>query len=176
MPRPLLALYAAFGIFAAALVAGAALLPDVLAADGLIPAITREMRCAVCGMHPAAYPKWMAQVVFKDKSSAVFDSPAELFRYLQDLPRYAKGKKEADIGTLYVTDYAKSGWLDAKRAWFVAGSKATGPMGGPDLPALGSKEAAAAFAKANGGRVLGFGEVTKGVVRGLGDEAEGHHQ
>ena len=174
MPRPLLALYAAFGIFAAALVAGAALLPDVMAADGLIPAITKEMRCAVCGMHPAAYPKWMAQAVFKDRTSAVFDSPAELFRYLQDFPRYGKGRTEADIGTLYVSDYAKGGWLDARKAFFVSGSKATGPMGSADLPPFATKEAAAAFARANGGKVMYFGEVTTAVVRGLDAEDEAH--
>ena len=47
-------------------------------------------------------------------------------------------------------------------------------MGGPDLPPFGNKDVAAAFAKANGGRVLGFGEVTAAVVRGLGEKVEGH--
>ena len=40
-------------------------------------------------------------------------------------------------------------------------------MNDPNLPAFATREAAEAFAKAQGGKVLAFGEVTRDVIKGL---------
>lgn len=136
------------------------------------PPIAPEARCPVCGMYPARYPKWAAQVVFSDGAQTAFDSPAELFRFLQNLSRYDTRHSAKDIAQTYVSDYAKGGWLAAGAAHFVLGSRARGPMHGPDLPAFASAEEATAFAAKNGGKLIPFAEVTPAVIAGLAPDAQ----
>ena len=57
------------------------------------------------------------------------------------------------IGAIYVADYATKAWTDAKKAFFVLGSQARGPMNEPNLPAFATREAADAHAKAQGGKL-----------------------
>lgn len=145
-----------------------ALLPlAALAAEP--PPIAAEARCPVCGMAPARYPKWAAQIIFEDGKQAAFDSPADLFRFTQNLARYDAKHAARDIARLYVSDYAKGGWLEARQAYFVAGSRARGPMRGPDLPAFASEEDAKFFASRRGGGVLAYAEITPAVIAALGD-------
>lgn len=140
---------------------------SVGAAEAYAPReISKQERCPVCGMQPANYPKWHAQILFKDKAFSAFDSPADLFRFLHDMAKYDKKHSTADIGAIYVTDYARGAWLEARQAFFVQGAKVRGPMG-PDLPAFGSKEGAEAFVRQAGGRVLGFDQVTPQVIENL---------
>ena len=73
---------------------------------------------------------------------------------------------------IYVADYATKACTDAKKAFFVLGSQARGPMNEPNLPAFATREAADAHAKAQGGKVLAFGEITREVVKSL---AGGHN-
>lgn len=142
----------------------------VMAADLPEPAaVAREIRCPVCGMYPARYPKWMAQVVFADREFRAFDSPADLFRFLQNLSRYERKHGAGDIGAIYLTDYIQGGWIESKRAFLVLGSNARGPMNNADLPAFGSQVAAEQFARDNGGRVLAFDAVTPEVLARLAD-------
>ena len=112
--------------------------------------------------------------VFKDRVVQSFDSPADLFRFLQNMAKYDARHTVADVGVVYFTDYAKGGWIEAKRAFIVVGSNARGPMNNADLPAFGSRDAAEQFAKTNGGKVLAFDAVTPDVVGGL-DHDHGHH-
>lgn len=138
--------------------------------------VTKEMRCPVCGMYPSRYPKWMAQLIFTDRESRAFDSPADLFRFLQNRARYERKHGAADIGAIYLTDYTQGGWIEAQRAFVVAGSNARGPMNNADLPAFGSQAAADAFAKANGGKVLAFDAVTPEVLATLESARHGHEE
>ena len=99
-------------------------------------------------------------------------SPVDLFRFLNNMVVFDKQHKPADIGAIYVADYSTKAWVDAKKAFFVIGSKALGPMNDPNLPAFATREAADAHIKAQGGKVLLFGEVTREVIKGL---AGGHN-
>ena len=69
-------------------------------------------------------------------------------------------------------DYGTKAWVDAKKAFYVTGSKALGPMNDPNLPAFATREAADAHIKVQGGKVLLFGEVTREVIKSL---AGGHN-
>ena len=142
--------------------------------DGPAPQpISKGERCPVCGMYPANYPKWHAQVVFKDGSHASFDSAADMFRFLHDMARYDKKHQSKDVARIYVPSFSRGDWLDARQARFVAGSRVNGPMGA-DLPAFASAAEAAEFAKKNGGKVLEFGQVTPGAIDGGGESSSGH--
>ncbi len=176
MLRFLSAVLRRFVLIALPLIALMFALPSHAAEGDALPpvALTKEMRCPVCGMYPARYPKWMAQVVFTDRESKAFDSPADLFRFLNNMARYERKHGAADIGAIYLTDYAKGGWLEAKRSWLVLGSSARGPMNNADLPAFDSQAAAEQFAKSNGGKALAFDAVTSGVISSLGGHDASH--
>lgn len=138
--------------------------------------IGKDMRCPVCGMFPARYPKWQAQVIFQHGDLRAIDSPLDLFRYLHNLPRYERQQttqgRAAIIAAIYLTDYLKGGWVDARQAYFVAGSSARGPMNNADLPAFNGRAAAEKFAASQGGRVLAFEEITPELLANL--EHAGH--
>ena len=44
-------------------------------------AVPAEARCPVCGMYPARYPKWAAQLRYSDGERRYFDSPVEMLQY-----------------------------------------------------------------------------------------------
>lgn len=156
--------------------------PVFAAEEPAAQTVAKDARCPVCGMYPARYPKWMAQVLFKDRAMLAFDSPADLFRYLQNTAKYDRNHPAADAVAIFLTDFVKGGWIEAKRSFLVVGSNAKGPMNNADLPAFDSREAAEQFSKANGGKVLAFDKVTPEVVSGLdqdpashGDHGHSHH-
>lgn len=157
--------------FIVALSALSFITPAALATDDYAPqAIAKSEICPVCGMYPANFPQWHAQIVFKDGGHSSFDSAAEMFRFIHNMKKYDKKHVAADIGKYFVPAYDKGAWLDAKQAFFVAGSTAQGPMG-HDLPAFASKDEAIRFSQKSGGKVFSFEQITPAVM----DESHHHH-
>ncbi|MBN9696074.1 MAG: nitrous oxide reductase accessory protein NosL [Zoogloea sp.] len=140
-----------------------------LASDLSPREVQRNTRCPVCGMYPAMSPQWMAQVVFNDQSASSFDSPVDLFRFLNNMLAFDKRHKPADVGAVWVADYGTRAWTDARTAFYVTGSQARGPMNEPNLPAFATRAAAEAHARTQGGRVLGYPEITRELLRSLGN-------
>lgn len=122
-------------------------------------AVAREVRCPVCGMYPNLSPKWMTQIVFRDRGMVAFDSPLEMLRYLHDLPRYGEGRLAADIERIYVSDYRHGGWLRAEAAFFVAGARIHGPMHDENYPAFSSPDDAGAFIGQEGGQARTYAQI-----------------
>lgn len=150
-------------------------MPTVAAAADLSPQyVQRSARCPVCGMYPYRTPNWTGQIVFNDQTATSFDSPVDMFRFLNNMLLFDKQHKPADIGAIYVADYGTKAWADARKAFFVHGSTARGPMNDPNLPAFATREAADAFAKANGGKVLAFREVTREIIKSLNTSSHNH--
>lgn len=117
--------------------------------------------CPVCGMVVSKYPAWIATVVYKDGHAHHFDGAKDLFKYLFDVPRYAKGHQAGDIVRIGVTEYYELTRIDARQAWYVTGSDVTGPMGHELVP-LASQADAEEFLRDHGGRrILRFQEVTR---------------
>ncbi|THF61035.1 hypothetical protein E6O51_11490 [Pseudothauera rhizosphaerae] len=129
--------------------------------------VPAEVRCPVCGMYPARHPQWAAQIIFADGAAHFFDSPVGLFIFLEDTERYDPERKADTVAALYVTDFAAGGWIPAREARFVIDSAARGPMRVANLPAFAGVEAAAAFARANGGEVIGFADITPERIAAL---------
>jgi len=119
-------------------------------------------RCAVCGMFVQKYHNWIATIVFEDGSQVFFDGPKDLFRYILDLEKYkAQGRK---ISEVFVTDYYRVRFINAKTAHFVLGSDVMGPMGGELIP-LEKREEAETFALDHGGQeILGFDDITRAKI------------
>lgn len=125
----------------------------------------KTAKCPVCGMFVDKYREWAAQVVFADGTAAFFDGPKDMFRYYFDVSRYDRARKQTDITAVYVTEYYSTKPMDARKAWFIAGSDVYGPMGAEFIP-VDSEAHAREFMKDHAGkRILRFGDVTPGDVR-----------
>lgn len=137
--------------------------------------VPAEARCPVCGMYPARYPRWAAQTLFKDGAAHFFDSPVDLFAFLQKVERHDRRYTRNDIAVSYVSDYATGKWIEDRHAFFVHGSRVLGPMRDADLPAFASRKAADAMSREHGGKVLTFAEVTPELIRSLNRNLHHRH-
>jgi nitrous oxide reductase accessory protein NosL len=123
---------------------------------------TSNDRCAVCGMFVAKYHPWVATIVFADGAQVFFDGPKDLFRYLLDPEKFQV--QDRTIAEVFVTDYYRVRFIDARTASFVLGSDVMGPMGGELVPFETSQEAET-FALDHGGQeILAFDDVTMAKV------------
>jgi len=119
-------------------------------------------RCPVCGMYPARFPRWQAQLVLQSGERLSFDSLIEVFRYQAKHPTLS-------IADLYVSDYGDPtessrdfhcAWLPATDAFYVAGSSLKGPMNDPALPAFATAKAAQKLVQQAGGNIIRNSEFT----------------
>ncbi len=123
--------------------------------------------CPVCGMVVSKYPAWIASVVYKDGHAHHFDGAKDLFKYLFDVQRYARGRRREDIVRIGVTEYYGLKRIDARQAWYVIGSDVLGPMGHELIP-LASREDAEEFMRDHRGRrILRFDQVTRELLARL---------
>ncbi|MHB1216064.1 MAG: nitrous oxide reductase accessory protein NosL [Thiobacillus sp.] len=137
--------------------------------------IPADARCPVCGMYPARFPRWAAQIVFKDGASHYVDSPVDLFVFLQNTDRNARRYALKDIALSYVTDFETGQWVESHHAFFVLGSTALGPMRVADLPAFSSRKRAETFARSRGGKVLTFTQVSPELIQSLSHNVRHRH-
>ncbi len=121
-------------------------------------------KCAVCGMFAAKYPHWVAQIVFLDGTYAVFDGPKDLFRYYFNFGKYNPSRTHSDISGIYVTEYYSGRLIDARKAFFVAGSDVYGPMGAELVPVEDERNAKEFLKDHKGKKILRFGEITAGEL------------
>jgi len=115
--------------------------------------------CPVCGMVVSKYPAWTATVVYKDGHAHHFDGAKDLFKYLHEVPRYARGHRAADIARIGVTEYYGLKRIDANQAWYVIGSDVLGPMGHELIPLASRADAEEFLRDHKGRRILRFEEV-----------------
>jgi copper chaperone NosL len=124
-------------------------------------------KCPVCGMFVAKYPDFVAQVIFKDGSYAVFDGAKDMFKYYLNLKKYTPGKRVEEIASIYVTDYYSLEPIDGLTAWYVVGSDVFGPMG-KELVPFGKESDARGFMKDHMGKsLLRFKDIRIELIREL---------
>jgi nitrous oxide reductase accessory protein NosL len=120
------------------------------------PAVSRD-RCPVCEMFPARYPRHKCQILARNGRRFHFCSTQCLFKFLAHPERRAESETSPRL--IWVTDFAKGGWIGGRTAYYVTGSNILGPMGHEAI-AFDRRSEAAAFARRNGGRVLTFDAVS----------------
>ena len=136
-------------------------------ADDPTVTIKKTDRCPVCGMFVYKYPKWVAQISFKDGSYYFYDGAKDMFKHIFDTAKFTPGKASENIKDIYVTDYYEVELIDAKSAFYVIGSDVLGPMGHELLP-FKDKEAAQEFLEDHKGKALiRFQEVTPALIESL---------
>jgi nitrous oxide reductase accessory protein NosL len=115
--------------------------------------------CPVCGMVVSKYPHWIATVVYRDGHAHHFDGAKDMFKYLFEMPRYAKGHQAQDIVRIGVTEYYDLKRIEARTAWYVIGSDVLGPMGHELIPLASRADAEEFMRDHRGKRILRFEEV-----------------
>ncbi len=124
-------------------------------------------KCPVCGMFVVKYPEWMAEVIYKDGSYAVFDGPKDLFKYYLNLKKYNPAKKITDIDSVFVKDYYSVNFLDGTRCLYVAGSDIYGPMGRELIPFEKEADAREFMKDHKGESLLRFTDITEKILKTL---------
>lgn len=120
--------------------------------------------CPVCGMLVSKYPNWVAVALYRDGHAHYFDGAKDMFKYLQEYPKYAPGHRKEDLAGLYVTEFYGLAKIDAKKAFYVTGSDVLGPMGHELVP-LETRADAEEFLKDHKGRkIYTFDQVTAEIV------------
>ena len=118
-------------------------------------------------MFVAKYPDWVAEIIFKDGSYAVFDGTKDMFKYYFDMGKYNPSKKQLDIDSIYVTDYYTLTFIDGHKAYYVIGSDVYGPMGREFIPFKKEEDAKGFMKDHKGQKILMFKDITTEVLKTL---------
>lgn len=134
-------------------------------------AIESADECHLCGMLITHFAGPKGELFRKGltaeegKKVHKFCSTRDMFSF------YLDPENKRNVTTLYVHDMSKSPWdspndnyfIDAKTAWFVAGSEKTGAMG-KTLASFSEQHDAQQFANDYGGQVLSFQDIDLSVL------------
>lgn len=113
--------------------------------------VPEDANCAVCGMVPAKFPDWNAQLATGDGAREFFCSPGCLVTYRAAPGRFTDGRTREDLARLWVRDYESTALVDASTATFVLDTDAErvgGPMMGNPV-AFADAAAAEAYVDAH---------------------------
>jgi len=124
-------------------------------------------KCPVCGMFVAKYPDFMARIIFKDGTYALFDGAKDMFKYYFNLAKYNPSKQVADIDAVYVTDYYQLSPVDGLDAYYVLESDVLGPMGRELIPFQKEDDAREFMVDHAGKSLVRWNGVTQDLIKGL---------
>jgi len=128
--------------------------------------ISKDDRCAVCGMFVAKYSTWITQIRHADDAVKCFDGVKDMMVYYFNPESYGSYSEES-IKEMWVKDYYSLKWHDARSAFYVVGSDVKGPMG-PEFIPFSSKGAAETFLKDHHGeKIITFTEITSEMVESM---------
>jgi len=136
---------------------------DVLRDGGVIAKekrihVNKDEKCPVCGMYVYKYPKWAAQIFYKNSHTS-HDGVKDLMKWYFD---HKEGIKK-----ILVSDYYSRLAIDGKKAFYVIGSDVHGPMGHELIPFESKKDAEVFLKDHRAKRVIKFEEITKEMVYAL---------
>ena len=135
--------------------------------------ILADASCGKCGMYPANYPRWQAQIVFKDGSMRPFDGCKCMFNFMSSMDQYDKAHSSDDVAVMWVKDFNNGKWIDGTEAYFVVGSKMMGPMGKELIP-FADQATAMKFHQEQGGNMMMYAEITPEVLKSLMGDMKKH--
>lgn len=124
---------------------------------GMIVEPGPKVRCRVCNMFPARFPKFHSQLRTAQQDVIHFCSSQCLIKFIADQSAYTK--KPVTVGAVWVTVFPTGDWEYARELYYLTGSTIMGPMGPEALP-FRQRADAEALAKRKGGRVYGWDELS----------------
>ncbi|MCC6533006.1 MAG: nitrous oxide reductase accessory protein NosL [Burkholderiales bacterium] len=123
-------------------------------------ALGADTVCVLDGMTLADYPGPKAQILYADGKTDFFCDTVEMFAMI------LQPEQKRAVRAVYTQDMGKEdwraprgNWIDARAAYYVAGSPLRGAMG-PTFAAFAAREDAEAFMRKHGGKMLRFDDVT----------------
>jgi len=131
--------------------------------------VTKDDKCPVCGMFVYKFPKWVAQIVYKDGNKLSFDGVKDLMKFYFDRTKYGKYETltRENISKILVTDYYSQKTIDGTKAFFVIGSNITGPMGNELIPFKQKSDAQTFMSDHNGKAIVSFDNIKQEEVSKL---------
>lgn len=117
--------------------------------------VHKHEKCPICGMFVYKYPRWAAQIHYKEQHFS-FDGVKDLMKY------YFEHK--TDIEKILVSDYYSQEAINGKKAYYVIGSDIYGPMGHELIPFESSEDAIAFKEDHRGTQILRFDAIQKELV------------
>jgi copper chaperone NosL len=130
---------------------------------GKIKEPTETDTCVVCGMYPARFPRHHCQIWAMDESTLHFCSTRCMVHYIADPVKYVKDPVQTKMA--WVTIFADNMYESAFGAYYVVGSRVDGPMGREAIPFKFKKDAEV-FVRENGGKIVGYSQLTPELVMG----------
>jgi nitrous oxide reductase accessory protein NosL len=127
--------------------------------------VNKDEKCPVCGMFTYKYPRWAAQIFYMEDAEEKhysFDGVKDLLKFYfnpQDWGNYAV-KSKNDITKILVTDYYSQKAIDAKKAYYVIGSDAYGPMGNELVPFENEADAKTFYVDHKGRKITQFENIS----------------
>ncbi len=114
------------------------------------------------------YRKWLCEAELKNMKKVQFVSVKAMMQTYYHQEYFLKHKLlSAPIKSIYVQDFISGEKVDATKAFYVFGSRITGPHG-DDLIPFSSEQNAKLFMMKNGGtKILPFAKLNKGLIRYL---------
>jgi nitrous oxide reductase accessory protein NosL len=128
--------------------------------------IPADVTCGKCGMFPANYPQWQAQVIFDDNSMTPFDGCKCMFGYMFNMEKFDPAHTREQIAAVWVRDFDSGEWTDGRQAHYVVGSEVMGPMGKELIP-FADAAAAQAFQQEHGGDMAEFSDINMATLQPL---------
>lgn len=124
-----------------------------------------DTACALDGMILKDYPGPKAQIQYAEGKADFFCDLMELFTVVL-MPEQKRGMSAVYVQDMGQTDWAQpvGHWIDAKKAFYVVGSRKTGSMGAT-FASFGKEQDAHTFMQQEGGRVFSFDRITPDMVK-----------
>jgi len=130
--------------------------------------VNEDEKCPVCGMFVAKYPKWAARLSYKQNDKIVdlaFDGVKDLLKFYHNPSKWGNYTKQSDEAiTVLVSDYYTQEAIDGKKAFYVIGSDAYGPMGKEFIPFSTLKSAQTFQKDHKGTQILKFAKIPESLV------------
>jgi nitrous oxide reductase accessory protein NosL len=136
----------------------------VLTKSGDAIEVKKEDKCPVCGMFVYKYPKWVAQLYYRDTNYS-FDGVKDMIKFYFEPTKWGKYEnKRENITKILVTDYYSQKVIDGKEAFYVIGSDVAGPMGNELIPFAQESDAKTFSIDHNGKKIVKFDKIVEKEV------------
>ena len=111
---------------------------------------SKTTKCLVRNIFIYKEPRWAVKITLKSGKKIFFSSPKSMFEFYHRPGRWFDigVKSEDDFKDIIITDYQTMKLVDAKKAFYIYGSRVTS-IAGDDLVAIENENDAKEFAKNN---------------------------